>query len=151
MDTIHGFLIDVQRILVQLHREANERPAPFVDHTGVLRDSKTGRPINAITDTEDDDLMGTLFYILNLSSAVEHLVLQSAIPSSTALRLSWPVGGSVTRTTTLEKLYHWPNTDRSEWGFVVMMSLYGSSALYLRVVVLLILVYAKVPWTFQTK
>ena len=57
MDTIHGYLLDVQRMLIQLHREANERPAPFVDHAGVLRDSKTGRPINghAIGVSEDDD------------------------------------------------------------------------------------------------
>ncbi|KAG1762110.1 hypothetical protein EDD22DRAFT_893062 [Suillus occidentalis] len=39
-------LMEVQRILIQLHRSANERPAPFVDHAGILRDSKTGRPIN---------------------------------------------------------------------------------------------------------
>jgi carnitine O-acetyltransferase len=38
--------LEVQRILIQLHRSANERPAPFVDHAGILRDSKTGRPIN---------------------------------------------------------------------------------------------------------
>lgn len=46
-------------MLVQLHREANERPAPCVDHAGVLRDSKTGRPINGRTAevTEDDDPM----------------------------------------------------------------------------------------------
>ena len=69
MDTIHGLLLDVQRILIQLHREANERPAPFVDHAGVLRDSKTGRPINAAT--EDDDPMGRLFSILDLPSAAE--------------------------------------------------------------------------------
>jgi carnitine O-acetyltransferase len=47
-------------MLIQIHREANERPAPFVDNSGVLRDSKTGRPINgfAIEDIEDDAAMG---------------------------------------------------------------------------------------------
>ncbi|KAG5634443.1 hypothetical protein DXG03_005891, partial [Asterophora parasitica] len=46
LDTLQGYLVDIQRLLIQLHRSANERPAPFVDHLGVLRDSKTGRPIN---------------------------------------------------------------------------------------------------------
>ncbi|KAA1478333.1 carnitine acetyl transferase [Dentipellis sp. KUC8613] len=59
--TLQGYLQDVQRVLVQLHRAANERPAPFVDHAGVLRDSKTGRPINGITsDDEDGDAADTL-------------------------------------------------------------------------------------------
>jgi carnitine O-acetyltransferase len=65
LDTINGYLLDVQRILVQLHREANERPAPFVDHAGVLRDSKTGRPINGHEVTEDDDVMGKFSHILD--------------------------------------------------------------------------------------
>ncbi|KAG1720928.1 carnitine acetyl transferase [Suillus lakei] len=46
LDTLQGYLLEVQRTLIQLHRSANERPAPFVDHAGILRDSKTGRPIN---------------------------------------------------------------------------------------------------------
>lgn len=36
----------MQRMLIQLHLSANQRAEPFVDHAGVLRDSKTGRPIN---------------------------------------------------------------------------------------------------------
>lgn len=57
-------------MLIQLHREANERPAPFVDHTGVLRDSKTGRPIggHAIEVTVDDDPMGEPLSVFNLLS-----------------------------------------------------------------------------------
>ena len=46
LDSIQGYLYDIQRILVALHLEVNARPAPFVDHAGVLRDSKTGRAIN---------------------------------------------------------------------------------------------------------
>jgi len=46
LDTLRGYLHDVQRLLIQLHASANERPAPFVDHAGVLRDSKTGRPLS---------------------------------------------------------------------------------------------------------
>lgn len=61
LDTLQGYLKDIQRILVQIHLEANARPAPFVDHAGILRDSKTGRPINghASDDESDDGLMRT--------------------------------------------------------------------------------------------
>ncbi|KAF8801872.1 acyltransferase ChoActase/COT/CPT [Phlegmacium glaucopus] len=56
LDTLQGYLLDIQRLLIQLHRSANERPAPFVDHLGILRDSKTGRPINGtVSDEEEDD------------------------------------------------------------------------------------------------
>ena len=62
-------------MLVQLHREANERPAPFVDHAGVLRDSKTGRPINgrAVEDAEDDDPMRKYLFALVLCSETNNL------------------------------------------------------------------------------
>ncbi|PFH53536.1 hypothetical protein AMATHDRAFT_1190 [Amanita thiersii Skay4041] len=55
LDTLQGYLQDIQRILIQLHRSANERPAPFVDHLGILRDSKTGRPINGYTSNSSSD------------------------------------------------------------------------------------------------
>jgi carnitine O-acetyltransferase len=54
LDTLQGYLYDIQRILVQLHKAANARPAPFVDHLGILRDSKTGRPINGIAYDDED-------------------------------------------------------------------------------------------------
>ena len=44
-------------MLVALVRAANERPEPFVDHAGVLRDSKTGRRINgAVSDDEEEEV-----------------------------------------------------------------------------------------------
>jgi carnitine O-acetyltransferase len=46
LSDLKGYLLEAQRILIQLHRSANERPAPFVDHAGILCDSKTGRPIS---------------------------------------------------------------------------------------------------------
>jgi carnitine O-acetyltransferase len=55
LDTLKGYLYDVQRILIQLHRDANERPAPFVDHSGILRDSKTGRAINGSADAPAEE------------------------------------------------------------------------------------------------
>lgn len=55
LDTLQSYLYEIQRILIQLHRSANERPAPFVDHLGILRDSKTGRPINGFASGSDED------------------------------------------------------------------------------------------------
>ncbi|KAF9222802.1 carnitine acetyl transferase [Gyrodon lividus] len=60
LDTLQSYLLEVQRILVQLHLSANERPAPFVDHSGILRDSKTGRPINGSDDGASDDYEDTM-------------------------------------------------------------------------------------------
>lgn len=54
LDTLQGYLLDMQRVLIQLHRSANQRPAPFVDHAGILRDSKTGRPIHGATSDSSD-------------------------------------------------------------------------------------------------
>ncbi|KAF8959704.1 acyltransferase ChoActase/COT/CPT [Flammula alnicola] len=56
LDTLQGYLFDMQRLLIQLHRSVNHRPAPFVDHMGILRDSKTGRPIHGATsDSSEED------------------------------------------------------------------------------------------------
>ncbi|TRM57146.1 acyltransferase ChoActase/COT/CPT [Schizophyllum amplum] len=63
LQTLETYLRDMQKLLVHLHRSANERPAPFVDHTGVLRDSKTGRPINGWgepakdSDSDEDEML----------------------------------------------------------------------------------------------
>ncbi|KAF8125069.1 acyltransferase ChoActase/COT/CPT [Boletus edulis] len=68
LDTLQSYLLDVQRILVQLYLSANERPAPFVDHSGILRDSKTGRPINGsgsddgASDGYEDTMTGYSFF-----------------------------------------------------------------------------------------
>jgi len=62
LDTLQGYLEEVQRVLVALVRAANERPEPFVDHAGVLRDSKTGRRIDgSIGDEEEVDNMRASF------------------------------------------------------------------------------------------
>lgn len=55
LDTLQGYLLDIHRLLIQLHRSANERAAPFVDHLGILRDSKTGRAINGTDSDEEED------------------------------------------------------------------------------------------------
>jgi len=67
--TLESYLHDVQRIIVHLHRAANARPEPFIDHTGSLRDARTGRAINGYTsddhasDSEDEEaLTGYSFF-----------------------------------------------------------------------------------------
>ncbi|KAK7692110.1 hypothetical protein QCA50_003729 [Cerrena zonata] len=62
LDTLKGYLMDIQRTLIQLHMSANERAEPFVDHGGILRDAKTGRPIHGSPEGEssmliDDELL----------------------------------------------------------------------------------------------
>jgi carnitine O-acetyltransferase len=58
LDTLQGYLLDIQRILIHLHRAANEPPAPFVDHSGVLRDARTGRPVNGyvLDDAQEEEI-----------------------------------------------------------------------------------------------
>ncbi|KAL0572886.1 carnitine O-acetyltransferase yat1 [Marasmius crinis-equi] len=55
LDTLKGYLLDIQRMVIQLHRAANEPPPPFVDHTGVLRDAQTGRPINGKSSDDEEE------------------------------------------------------------------------------------------------
>lgn len=55
MDTLQGYLTDVQRVVIQLHLSANPRAEPFVDHAGILRDSRTGRPINGRVSPDAGD------------------------------------------------------------------------------------------------
>lgn len=62
MDTLASCLREVQGHLVVLHRAANAPPTPFIDHSGVLRDARTGRKIHGVgggehssDDTADED------------------------------------------------------------------------------------------------
>jgi carnitine O-acetyltransferase len=50
LDTLQGYLLDIQRMLIILYSAANAPPTPFVDLGGVLRDAKTGLRIS-----EDDE------------------------------------------------------------------------------------------------
>jgi len=67
LDTLQGYLHDIQRLIIQLYRQANERPPPFMDHTGNLRDAKTGHAIiqrkdDGTEDELDEDLPGYSFF-----------------------------------------------------------------------------------------
>jgi carnitine O-acetyltransferase len=55
LDTLQGYLEEVQRVLVALVRAANERPEPFIDHAGILRDSKTGQRIDGSVLVSDEE------------------------------------------------------------------------------------------------
>ncbi|PCH35943.1 acyltransferase ChoActase/COT/CPT [Wolfiporia cocos MD-104 SS10] len=57
LDTLEGYLCDVRRMLIEMHLSANPQGEPFVDHSGVLRDSKTGRPISGHGKHDDEDTM----------------------------------------------------------------------------------------------
>lgn len=54
LDTLEVYLKEVQKLAVSLHRAANAKPEPFVDHTGTLRDARTGRPINGYATEESE-------------------------------------------------------------------------------------------------
>ena len=79
LDTLKGYLEEVQRVLVALARAANERPEPFVDHAGVLRDSKTGRRINGtVSDDEEEDSMRASFFFGSLAEVAYHCRVHAA-------------------------------------------------------------------------
>ena len=130
LDTLQSYLLDMQRMLVQLHLAANQRAEPWVDHAGVLRDAKTGRAIaggarngDAAFD-DDEDMMRECFRCLRVGFADVGARLQRAIRSSTAARSSCS-GARRTgrRSTTRGSLYPWPSTEvecavflRRVWG-----------------------------------
>ncbi|KIY72039.1 acyltransferase ChoActase/COT/CPT [Cylindrobasidium torrendii FP15055 ss-10] len=71
LDTIKNYLHDVQKMLNEVDREANQAPEPFVDHSGVLRDSKTGHRLRRVSvsgayeedeDDEEEGLTGFSFF-----------------------------------------------------------------------------------------
>jgi carnitine O-acetyltransferase len=55
LHTLQGYLLDIQRMLVQVYLAANEPPTPFVDHSGFLRDAKTGMKISEDDNVEEDE------------------------------------------------------------------------------------------------
>lgn len=54
LSTLQAYLLEIRALLIQVWKEANDRATEsFMDHTGVLRDARTGKPIES-TDGEDD-------------------------------------------------------------------------------------------------
>ncbi|RXK42108.1 carnitine O-acetyltransferase [Tremella mesenterica] len=59
LSTLQAYLVEVRNMLVQLWKEANERPEAFMDHTGVMRDARTGKPIvEEEEEDKDEEMMG---------------------------------------------------------------------------------------------
>ncbi len=76
LSTLQAFLLEIRSMLIQLWREANERPEAFIDHHGIMRDARTGKPIQLEEAEEgggEDEEMreynpdGLVILILNLS------------------------------------------------------------------------------------
>lgn len=55
LDTIAQYLTDVQKLVMHIHRLANERSDAFMDHSGTLIDSRTGAPLVVLPEEEDED------------------------------------------------------------------------------------------------
>ncbi|OCF59267.1 carnitine O-acetyltransferase [Kwoniella mangroviensis CBS 10435] len=60
LQTLQAYLIEIQKMLITLWKEANERPEAFIDHTGVMRDARTGKKVemDGEEDREDEELLG---------------------------------------------------------------------------------------------
>lgn len=54
LDTIAQYLQDVQRLVMHIYRQANERTDAFVDHSGVVIDTRSGSAL-VVDQFEDDD------------------------------------------------------------------------------------------------
>lgn len=72
LKTLQAYLIEVRTLIIQLWREANTAPEAFVDHSGVMRDARTGRRLSeaevdgmedsAIADDDEEYGMGGFGY-----------------------------------------------------------------------------------------
>lgn len=53
--TIQSYLLDVQKMIVAQYKAANERDGAFVDHSGALRDLRTGTVLVAPAAEEEEE------------------------------------------------------------------------------------------------
>ncbi|WVQ83878.1 hypothetical protein IAT38_006022 [Cryptococcus sp. DSM 104549] len=55
LSTLKRYFLEMQRMLIQQWKEANERPdTSFIDHFGVMRDARTGKRINMEPEEEKE-------------------------------------------------------------------------------------------------
>lgn len=56
LDNVESYLHEIQRMLIQTWRQANDRSDSFVDHSGTVRDARTGKAIEVVLrdDGKDD-------------------------------------------------------------------------------------------------
>lgn len=78
LKTLEAYLREVRVLLIQLWREANTRPEAFMDHSGVMRDARTGRrlsdnEVDGVDDGADgeDEALFTGFGYFDVLPAVE--------------------------------------------------------------------------------
>ncbi|KZT56722.1 acyltransferase ChoActase/COT/CPT [Calocera cornea HHB12733] len=58
LETLRSYLLEAQRMIIHIYRAANERAGSFVDHSGVLRDARTGEPISIGSLSVDTHVRG---------------------------------------------------------------------------------------------
>ncbi|KAJ9111371.1 hypothetical protein QFC19_001139 [Naganishia cerealis] len=56
LDNLQSYLYEIQRMLIQAWKQANERSDSFVDHSGTMRDARTGKAIEVILRDDDEDV-----------------------------------------------------------------------------------------------
>ncbi|KAJ9104530.1 hypothetical protein QFC21_002026 [Naganishia friedmannii] len=67
LDNLQSYLYEIQRMLIQAWKQANDRSDSFVDHSGTMRDVRTGKAIEVVLrddgeDAEDQLVAGFGFY-----------------------------------------------------------------------------------------
>lgn len=55
LDNLQSYLYEIQRMLIQAWRQANDRSESFVDHSGTMRDARTGKAIEVVLSDDGED------------------------------------------------------------------------------------------------
>ncbi|GHJ84737.1 hypothetical protein NliqN6_1139 [Naganishia liquefaciens] len=55
LDNLQSYLYEIQRMLIQAWRQANDRSESFVDHSGTVRDVRTGKAIEVVLSDDGED------------------------------------------------------------------------------------------------
>lgn len=80
LKTLQTYFMEVRQLLIQQWREANERPEAFVDHSGVMRDARTGRRLSdrevdgekeGAVDLDEEIFGGFGYFDVGLTPSVE--------------------------------------------------------------------------------
>lgn len=55
LDNLQSYLYEIQRMLIQAWKQANDRSDSFVDHSGTMRDVRTGKAIEVVLRDDGED------------------------------------------------------------------------------------------------
>lgn len=55
LDNLESYLYEIQRMLIQTWKQANDRSDSFVDHSGTVRDARTGKAIEVVLSDDGND------------------------------------------------------------------------------------------------